>query len=250
MVAAFWVVKTKQFNALQAREKIIVAATVFLGLYLLFNVFAFGPSQLAIKKLNEDLAAKNTQLTGLKAQQQLLAKMLNRDPLTPLKHDLDALNVQLAQLDEAIAKVAGGFVPASQLPVMLQQVLTLTESVQMEHILTLPPEKIALNPNDSAVVAVKQKAVPAGDSPEANNTAISLHRQGVVLQLVGDYGALLNAVQKIEQSPWHIYWESLQYTVTDYPLARLNVQLYTLTLVNPLSRADTPAGEQSHVQTP
>lgn len=246
MPANYWVNKEKQFNALQTRERVIVVGSLFFGLYFLFSLLGFDPTKDDIKKLEGEWQEKNLKITALKAEQQLLEKMLNRDPVKPLKNDLETLNAQITQLDAAIAKVAEGFVPAGQLPVMLKEVLNLTNSVQLEQVFTLPPQKIPLQPNDVAVAAVKTVSESVTEQAPSVNNSITLYRQGVVLNLKGDYGSLLNAIQKIEESPWHLYWEVLRYSVTDYPTASMQLQLYTLTHVNYANRSASTNGEEYH----
>ena len=55
-----------------------------------------------------------------------------------------------------------------------------------------------------------------------------IYRHGVQLRLEGSYFDVLAYVTDLEQSGWQFRWRSLDYRVTDYPRAVVDLHLETL----------------------
>jgi MSHA biogenesis protein MshJ len=48
------------------------------------------------------------------------------------------------------------------------------------------------------------------------------------LTLQGDYFSTLNYLKALENLPWRIHWDSIDYNVKAYPQAETRIQVYTL----------------------
>lgn len=55
-----------------------------------------------------------------------------------------------------------------------------------------------------------------------------LYQYNIVLDFVSDYFSTVDFLKKIEKLPWHIYWDSLEYKVTEYPKANVKLKLHML----------------------
>ena len=51
------------------------------------------------------------------------------------------------------------------------------------------------------------------------------------LELEGSYLGTLRYLRALEALPWKFFWESVDYEVIEYPLARVTLQIYTLGLL-------------------
>ena len=56
-----------------------------------------------------------------------------------------------------------------------------------------------------------------------------LVRHRLQLDFRGDYFGTLNYFIYLEKLPWNLHWESLQYSVKEYPVANVSVVIYSLT---------------------
>ena len=54
------------------------------------------------------------------------------------------------------------------------------------------------------------------------------YKHTLEIQLMGDYNAIYQYFLNIETLPEKFYWSALTYQVTDYPLAQVIIQIYTL----------------------
>ena len=114
----------ERFDAQQVRERAFVVGVALVGCYMLFDLLGFGPTQKKIKELGASIEAQQKEMANIQAEQQVLTRVLANDPNLRLNRELEGLNSHLAALDANIAQLSAGLVPAAQLSVMLQEVLT------------------------------------------------------------------------------------------------------------------------------
>lgn len=220
-----------RFNSLVIRERLLLVGAALAAIYICFDFLAIGPTQKKMAESAASIVAQTKQLDSLKAEELILTKVLSNDPNTRLKRELDELTSQLNQMDRDIQQVSAGLVSGEQLAVMLQDVLKLTDKLQVESLHTLPPEKLNLNPNSPAPVDKSAKATPSAIAiPLITIPELNLYRQGVKLVIQGNYFQVLDYLKQLEQTPWRFYWDELHYRVLEYPIAQVELQVYTLSL--------------------
>ena len=107
-----------------------------------------------------------------------------------------------------------GLIPANRLLDVLRDVLKQSNELTIKHIEFLPPAKLKLSDlSDSA-------------EPEASG----VFKHTVELSMQGNYFDLLHYLQGLEDLPWTIYWDSLNYQVSGYPLADIELKVSTMSL--------------------
>jgi MSHA biogenesis protein MshJ len=55
-----------------------------------------------------------------------------------------------------------------------------------------------------------------------------LFEYGISIKFQGDFFSTMEYLQSIEKLHWLIFWDKLDYKVTNYPLAEINIQLHTV----------------------
>lgn len=217
----------KIFNGLLVRERLLVAFSVFAAVYMIFELALLGPAQRKYAQLGADTETQKKQFESLKAEEVVLTKVLTTDPALRLKKEYEQLSAQLEALDKEIIELSAGLVSAGQLAAMLQEVLVLTEGLQLEGLITEPPVSIPL-PGDS----------PASQDKQANpiNTSapqLRIYKQYVSLKLKGNYFQILNYLKRLEGTRWRFYWEALFYQVSGHPDAVVEIRVYSLSIERP-----------------
>lgn len=56
----------------------------------------------------------------------------------------------------------------------------------------------------------------------------SVERYNLTLEMEGGYNATRRFLQQVEQLPWTLFWDSLEYEVREHPNAMITLNLYTL----------------------
>ena len=66
------------------------------------------------------------------------------------------------------------------------------------------------------------------DINAASGESVNLFQHGVSLVIQGQYMDILNYLEEIEELEWRFYWKRFDYLVDEYPVAKAEIELYTL----------------------
>jgi MSHA biogenesis protein MshJ len=69
---------------------------------------------------------------------------------------------------------------------------------------------------------------PGTDTSHLPATLKNINKYGVQLTLRSNYFSAIRYLALLEKLPWHLYWESLEYKVIDYPQADIIIKFYIL----------------------
>ena len=75
-------------------------------------------------------------------------------------------------------------------------------------------------------IAAEPVTQAEGDDDAAR--VASVFRHGVEIRLRGGYLSTLRYLEALEALPWRFFWDSLEYEVTEYPIAEITFILHTL----------------------
>jgi MSHA biogenesis protein MshJ len=222
-------VKFKQwegkFNKLIIRERLLLIFAVLAAIYVIFDLVFLGPWQREQKQSLTNIETQKKQFDSLKAEEVVLTKVLTTDPAVLLKKEQESLATQLELLDKEIIDLSAGLVSASQLAAMLQEVLKLTDGLQLEQMATELPLALPL-PGDALLVENKNNV----SADAASSAPLNIYKQYVTLRLKGSYFQVLNYLKRLEATRWRFYWEALLYRVEKYPDAVVEIRVYSLSI--------------------
>ncbi len=96
----------------------------------------------------------------------------------------------------------------------------------------LSPHKTSKVLNDmlmanSKLVLIQLKNIPPKETvlPQ-NNSKIFEH--GIVVKFSGDYFSTMHYLETLEKLKWKIFWDKLEYKVTQYPMAEITLSVHTI----------------------
>lgn len=201
-------------NALALRERVLVFLAVTTVLFMLWNLLLFAPQHAEREALNLQMQTIQRQL-GVQAQEaSVLASLIGTGTDANKMQQLTELEKENASLNDELAELALGLVPADDLLNVLKDVLEQSSKLTIRRIESLPPEEL--------------KLTSVNKSGGTEMTGVINH--AVVLSLEGSYFGLLDYLQGLEQLPWRFYWDSLKYRVSGYPLGNIELKVSTLTV--------------------
>lgn len=211
-----------KYAALQAREKILVVASLLAVTGLLLKLLVFTPLGQWREQVLMQQQSIATDIAALTKEQALLTQVVNSDPDASFKRELMALNTRLEALDKTLESLAVGMIPADRLPAVLEDVAKASDTLTLLQIKTLPVTVL----EESDRVAIANNA----ESAAVNLNQVAIFRHAVVLDIEGSYTDLSAYIRELEQLPWHFYWEALDYDASDYPKSRMTLEVYTLSM--------------------
>lgn len=191
------------------REKIFLFLAGLAVMYMVVNFLVFRPIELQRKestgKLRSLQEEKETHL--LKINQFLINS--NSKDFIRLVDEQKQLTEQLKQLQDQLDKVT---ISSKALSEITNDILSQTTTN-----ITLANLK-----NSST-----EPWVLAG-LEQTNLSKIKIYRQNMQIEFKGSYFNVVDYLARLEKLSWKIYWDSLDYKVTNYPTASVVVRFHVL----------------------
>lgn len=213
---ATWLTLNERFSALSLREKVMILACGLVVLTLIVYSLVLDPAMTSWSNGQKSQRTLERQFTELQQQQELLTKRLRTDPNISLRQQIKQHQQEITELDEKLRVKSVDLISASQMAATLREILGNTKKIKLIHLESIAPSGMLLQEEDA----------PAIDGKLAE--AINLYQHGVKITLEGKYFDILNFFKSIEALPTRLFWKKLDYRVTDYPLAEVEFEIYTL----------------------
>lgn len=216
----------ERIDAMSLRERLMIFAMLAVTLMALVVTSAIDPISAKQKTLSQKLQQAQAQTQALEAQIQALAEATKIDP--------DALNKsRFAELDSKrknaiteLSNVKQGLVTPEQMTQVLRDWLGRNPRLNLVSIKTLAvspltPSAKPIEPSAKAEANPKDKAAPSD---------LGLYKHGVEISIEGSYADLVAYLSDLERLPWRMYWGGATLSTQTYPVSRLTLTVYTLSL--------------------
>ncbi|AMG03523.1 type II secretion system protein GspM [Vibrio mimicus] len=203
-----WETMTSKFSALSQREKVLIAlcGTVLVVMVLLIGLIEPALKQSQARQVQiQTLTSSNQQLQG---EIMVLQAKLAKNPDQEQDVELGQLTLQSQEISQQLAEKMTSMVAPSEMPNLLESVLTQSQKLKLVALESLPAEPIVRS-TESEV-----------------KSEYYLHP--VRMEFTGSYFAIRDYLQALEELPVKYYWRSFQYKVENYPQARVILEVYTL----------------------
>ena len=198
----------QQFDALSRRERVLIATAVLavLGMLSYLPLESIWKTHTSISQQLKVLEQENS----ISAQQiDLYQQRLALDPNLDYQQRLAIVEQQNQDLDSQLDEQMVAMVPADYMPELLSNLLGQVQGIKLIKFMSIAPIPL----------------LAVGEDKKLN-----LYSHGIRLSLEGDYFSVLRFVEAVEAMPDKLYWKRLDYNVAVYPLATIEIELYTLSI--------------------
>lgn len=203
-----------RFDALSLRERIILAVGALLVVGVIWLELIYTPQDQAITRMQNQLQTTATQIAALNQQIATLSGESGQDPRASERRQLEKLREQLARVDAQLQEKTAGLITPQQMAQVLEAVLTRETDLRLIAVRNLPIEPLLDLPADGD-----------GEMPEAG-----VYRHGMQIEFSGSYLGTLEYLKALQALEWDFYWDSLQLEVEQYPVSKMTITVYTLSL--------------------
>lgn len=197
-----WQQFADKFGALSRRERVLIASALLIGILLMGFTFVLEPALDNYLKVDRQLTQLEREQGQLSREIELLNLKLGKNPNEELQQQQQQLNNKIDAIQNQLQQQLVDLVVPEQMAASLATLLARAEGVEL----------IKLEILDS----------------ESLTEQGGLYRHGVAMELEGSFFDLQAALTRMEQMERRFYWRKLSYAVTEYPKARLQLQLDTL----------------------
>lgn len=223
------------------RERVIILLVIVVIVYGAAEILFLGDHldnrDRQIKQLN-GLVESNQ--VAQQEVQTLLAQMTASR--LAMQRQQQLLNEKLNRVDQQLASAASGFIPATLMPKVLEQLLDNSAGLILIKLENKPVVQVTDLDADLSVAAriddaeradteiSDQREVESADRMaelSLEQQATVLYRHGVELQLQGSYLATLAYLKQLESLEWRFEWDTLLFDIQDYPVGTVTLEVYT-----------------------
>ena len=236
-IQKYWLIFAEQFNGRVLRERVLILICVLGVMYFIWD-FGFGqPMDAKREMLTLRFDQATTALETTSTEESYLVKALTSDPTAAKKRQLARLENQLQALEKDLQKLSVGLIPAEQLPQIVHDVLLKSGKLKLTGFTTNEAQKLNFKNEIASALTEEEKAKNALDSATGNSVAnisdqdksdVGVYRHSVVVSVSGKYFDIRDYLKSLEDLEWTMYWELISYKVTDYPIAEIELEVYTL----------------------
>jgi MSHA biogenesis protein MshJ len=201
----------KAFDDSSMRQRMIVAAAIFIAMHGAWDKFFYQPQLAKIDKIETVIEDRQNRIAQFG---QVMQKANITSSGDAQSSQIAGLERQIAKLDSQIETISSDLITPDQMPDVLQQLLTKNNKLKLTHLDSESAELLVNNTEEADV-----------DTP-----ITPVYRHALTLQFEGDYLSTLDYILAVEQLDWRIFWDSVRIYSDDYPHTRVSVSLYTLSL--------------------
>jgi len=239
-----------RIDALALRERLLVLVAVLGALGWSWNSWLFAPLDDRRQALTTQVPKLHDQIQALNKQAGALALARTKDPDVANRRKLARLRAATTEVNAALAKLTSRLVPPREMGRLIEAVLARQQRLSLVRLEGLGAESIftakaaQAQPGKPAALAKKgvkkgrttgklalpsgRSAGPAGQTPGAVPGA--LYRHGLRATFEGGYLDILAYLRALEALPWRFLWDEVSLEVPRYPVARVTLTVYSLSL--------------------
>ena len=219
-----------RFDGLVVRERLLLFGSCVAGIYLLFDTLLIMPASKEATRLSEEITAIESKIERRSSEKQVFERVAQRDPDAALKREQLKLQGKLLQLENDLEALSLRLVASENLPDILKAISEYAKSVKIQSLKTHPPEVIDIGGRkiEIASMAKAAQSYVKSDSKVAAPPSERVYRHAISLRIEGRYFEVAEYLKELENLKWKFYWEGLDYKVAQFPMATVDIELYTL----------------------
>ena len=199
-----WRELNQRFLTLSRREQWLIAITGWVAIIFIGFMLVIQPQMVTSQNIKMSLLNANNDIQTVKNEIIIAKRKLALNPNKELETKIEKYKQQNNILAKKLETKIGSLVTPMQMTRLLEQVLRHSSALTLESMTSLPPQQL----------------IPGND--------VGYFMHPVSLTFRGSYFDVVDYLKKLETLPVKYYWLSLNYQVEKYPLANIELKVYTL----------------------
>ena len=214
----------RQFDQRVVRERLMIIACVLAVVAWASDPLLLTPAFKHWKEQRQ-LALGMQQAVVQVRQDQIDRQAQSRALEQQLVQDLATWRRRVQESDANVHQMGGDLVPAADMVGVLRGVLDKTGGLRVRSLQSVPRSEVGGAVALAGAAPASAASAPAAAMPPDVGR---LYRQGVDLEVEGNYDDLLAYCQALEALPHHVLWGGMHLKADRHPRLVLTLRLYTL----------------------
>jgi MSHA biogenesis protein MshJ len=200
------------------RERLLVLVTAVVLIAVLWHLLLFQGQQQRARRLEDRIASVRQEVSSLQQEKAGLLEKLQEDKQRALRRKKEQLRKEIDQLDQKLREKSSELISPGRMAKQLRSVLKRSAELQLTRMANRPPSKVEL-----ANLIDASKQLEGGALPE-------LYRHPLTITFKGTYSQAVNFFNKMQDMSSRFFWDRLEFTIIEHPVARVDLTVHTLSL--------------------
>lgn len=214
MGATYFSSISEKYNGLVLRERVLVLfltlAVVFFFWYMIFGLPLEQSISSAKAKRENMLTLSESIMASYQSSED--KKSLDRN-IAIIDNRISSVKSKMQLIEEEITRFNNETIAIGEIVLLLKDLLQANQDLSLESLKVYPAEVIKKKNN------------------ETSSFEDAFEKNVIALELKGSYSSVFDYLKKIETLKWSVFWQDVKYSVQEYPMASVQIQLYTLSII-------------------
>lgn len=195
------------------RKRYSMLGTIIILLFLMWYILFFSPLSASSRNNHYKISSIQRSIDELNKEAQTILEQAKQNPNQGLLDEIANVEENIKQKTiEIEAKTANQLAPP-QLTQLLKTKIIQTDELKLLRLASL--SAIRIMPSVQGSSALQMEKLP------------KIYNHPIEVDFQGDYFSTLRFLSSLKES-WRLYWNSLQYVVTNYPSAKVSIRVHVL----------------------
>ena len=207
-----WKTLSDKVDGMSPRQRGLIFAVAASIVVALVSSLLIEPQLAKQKVLSRKTEQQQSEIKSIQAQLQAMAEVRKTDPDAANRAELESLRLQLVQLKASLQVKQQHLIPPDKIAGLLEEILSRNRQLQLISLRNLPASAVT------------------GEEEQAAAVEKEFFKHGIEMTVSGSYFDLLDYMVQLEKLPWQMFWGKASLVVETYPISRMTLTLYTLSL--------------------
>ncbi len=207
-----WKTLSGKIDGMSLRQRRLIFAVAASLVVALVSILLIEPQLAKQKVISRKTVQQQSEIQSIQAQIQAMAEARKTDPDAANRAKLESLRLQLVQLKASLQIRQQQLIPPDKIAGLLEEILSRNRQLQLVSLRSLPASSVT------------------GEEVQATPVEKEFFKHGIEMTVSGSYFDLLDYMAQLEKLPWRMFWGKTNLVVEAYPISRMTLTVYTLSL--------------------
>jgi len=211
----------ERFEAFSLRERGLIAIGIIVVMFLFWDTALLSPQEIQQKNIVIEMYNTNQKTEAVTEKIREMSAALRGNQARHINARMSELQTLLEKLKQQQKDLTIEFIQPVQMAGVLRDILHAENGLILTNLESLGVQP--LFPREEGTKTENEK-----NHRHIPNTNIYKHGLRIVFE--GDFFKTLRYLHALEEMPWNLYWDNVEYRVTQYPKASVSITVHTLSL--------------------
>jgi len=211
----------ERFEDFSLRERGLIAIGIIVVMFLLWDTLILSPQETQQKNMLVEMYNINQQTETITEKIKEMSAALQSNQAQHINARVSELQILLGKLKQQQKDLTIEFIQPMQMAAVLRDMLYAESGLVLTSL-----ESLGVQP----LFPIEESDKTENEKKSNRTRQSGIYKHGMRIVFEGDYFKTLSYLHALESMPWSLYWDNVEYKVTEYPKASVAITIHTLSL--------------------